>query len=188
MLFLQLPSEVAAQDLADLLPIDDTTALALERALLSTDESSRFRELSTALANNQNAASWALRTAETRLCRTINHVDEAAPWLCGHLETELADALTSDATDSAVNDIGWRLPLLATKLAETERRLSDFERRLEHEKLESLKELAYGASHEINNPLANIAARRKPFWKMKRLLSVNESCWPFIGRPCGHTK
>jgi hypothetical protein len=37
--------------------------------------------------------------------------------------------------------------------------LGDFERRLEHEKLESLKELAYGASHEINNPLANIAAR-----------------------------
>jgi signal transduction histidine kinase len=31
--------------------------------------------------------------------------------------------------------------------------------RLEHDKLEALKELAYGASHEINNPLANIAAR-----------------------------
>ena len=31
--------------------------------------------------------------------------------------------------------------------------------RLEQEKLASLKELAYGASHEINNPLANIATR-----------------------------
>ena len=30
---------------------------------------------------------------------------------------------------------------------------------LERRKLDSLKELAYGASHEINNPLANIAAR-----------------------------
>ncbi len=30
---------------------------------------------------------------------------------------------------------------------------------LERQKLEALKELAYGASHEINNPLANIAAR-----------------------------
>src|SRR5262245_43939179 len=37
--------------------------------------------------------------------------------------------------------------------------MSDFDERLEHEKLEALKELAYGASHEINNPLANIAAR-----------------------------
>jgi signal transduction histidine kinase len=30
---------------------------------------------------------------------------------------------------------------------------------LERAKLDALKELAYGASHEINNPLANIAAR-----------------------------
>ncbi len=34
-----------------------------------------------------------------------------------------------------------------------------FELRLEHLKLDAMKELAYGASHEINNPLANIAAR-----------------------------
>jgi signal transduction histidine kinase len=36
---------------------------------------------------------------------------------------------------------------------------AEFTACLEREKLESLKELAYGASHEINNPLANIAAR-----------------------------
>lgn len=34
-----------------------------------------------------------------------------------------------------------------------------FAERLERAKLDALKELAYGASHEINNPLANIAAR-----------------------------
>lgn len=32
-------------------------------------------------------------------------------------------------------------------------------KQLERQKLDALKELAYGASHEINNPLANIAAR-----------------------------
>lgn len=37
--------------------------------------------------------------------------------------------------------------------------MDEFERRLEQEKLAALKELAYGASHEINNPLANIATR-----------------------------
>ena len=34
-----------------------------------------------------------------------------------------------------------------------------FTARLQTEKLESMKQLAYGASHEINNPLANIASR-----------------------------
>ena len=35
----------------------------------------------------------------------------------------------------------------------------DFDETLKQEKLKSLKQLAYGASHEINNPLANIASR-----------------------------
>ena len=35
----------------------------------------------------------------------------------------------------------------------------DFSVQLERAKLDAMKELAYGASHEINNPLANIAAR-----------------------------
>jgi len=34
-----------------------------------------------------------------------------------------------------------------------------FEERLHQEKMASLKQLAYGASHEINNPLANISTR-----------------------------
>jgi signal transduction histidine kinase len=35
----------------------------------------------------------------------------------------------------------------------------DFDAALQQAKLDAMKELAYGASHEINNPLANIAAR-----------------------------
>ena len=37
--------------------------------------------------------------------------------------------------------------------------MDEFARRLEEEKLAAVVELAYGASHEINNPLANIATR-----------------------------
>ena len=37
--------------------------------------------------------------------------------------------------------------------------MDDFATAVEQEKLVAMKELAYGASHEINNPLANIAAR-----------------------------
>jgi signal transduction histidine kinase len=36
---------------------------------------------------------------------------------------------------------------------------NEFDQRLEAAKLDALKEFAYGASHEINNPLANIAGR-----------------------------
>ena len=40
-------------------------------------------------------------------------------------------------------------------------------RRLEQAKLEAMKELAYGASHEINNPLANIATRAQTLLKLE---------------------
>lgn len=39
---------------------------------------------------------------------------------------------------------------------------------LEREKLEALKELAYGAGHEVNNPLANIAARAQTLLEDER--------------------
>jgi signal transduction histidine kinase len=51
------------------------------------------------------------------------------------------------------------LPALLQKLARLRQLESDFQKSLETEKLESLKALAYGASHEINNPLANISTR-----------------------------
>jgi signal transduction histidine kinase len=43
-----------------------------------------------------------------------------------------------------------------------------FEARLERAKLEAMKELAYGASHEINNPLANISARAQTLLRDER--------------------
>lgn len=51
------------------------------------------------------------------------------------------------------------LPRLAERLARLEVLESEFQSMLETEKLEALKALAYGASHEINNPLANISTR-----------------------------
>ena len=52
-----------------------------------------------------------------------------------------------------------RLPAVLARLCQCEQLLADFDQRLEAAKLAALKELAYGAGHEINNPLANIAAR-----------------------------
>ena len=45
---------------------------------------------------------------------------------------------------------------------------SRFQAALEREKLESLRQLAYGAGHEINNPLANISARAQALLKEER--------------------
>ena len=55
--------------------------------------------------------------------------------------------------------VGSLLPALLQKLARLRELEDDFQKTLETEKLESLKALAYGASHEINNPLANISTR-----------------------------
>ncbi len=72
---------------------------------------------------------------------------------------DVADVAADWLSDSPV---AAALPALAAKLQRLNTLERDFERRLEHEKLESLKELAYGAGHEINNPLANISARADP--------------------------
>lgn len=51
------------------------------------------------------------------------------------------------------------LPRLLRKLARLADLEADFHRTLETEKLAALRVWAYGASHEINNPLANISTR-----------------------------
>jgi len=45
---------------------------------------------------------------------------------------------------------------------------SSIDERFEQAKLDAMKELAYGASHEINNPLANISARAQSLLRDER--------------------
>lgn len=66
-------------------------------------------------------------------------------------------ATLSDADFRAL--LAERIPDLAAKLVRLEVLETEFAAQLEREKLAALKELAYGASHEINNPLANISTR-----------------------------
>lgn len=158
MLSLRLPV-VDGEQSAVLLPLSEAAALAFERALLAADPILRCAEIEFALASDANAASWALRLAEIRTGRTVNHASEAARFLSFGLSAELSKALVPDDSAGDVQQVICRLPRLAARVHALETATTDFEKRLELEKLESLKELAYGASHEINNPLANIAAR-----------------------------
>jgi signal transduction histidine kinase len=84
-----------------------------------------------------------------RAAATVDSLDE--------LPGEAASA-TSNSTDEAHS---WAnlLPgvlALANRCGQLE---DEFQQTLQREKLLALKELAYGASHEINNPLANISSR-----------------------------
>jgi signal transduction histidine kinase len=60
---------------------------------------------------------------------------------------------------SDVPGAGRCLPVLIERLRELDRFAADFNNELRRQKLAALRAFAYGAGHEINNPLANIATR-----------------------------
>ena len=62
-------------------------------------------------------------------------------------------------------ELGGELLQRLARLAELE---ADFLTAVETAKLDALKEFAYGASHEINNPLANISARAQTLLQNER--------------------
>ena len=73
-----------------------------------------------------------------------------------------------------------RLACLTRKLTRLEQLENDFDTRLREEKVAALKEFAYGASHELNNPLANISSRAQTLLRdeddperCRRLASIN---------------
>jgi hypothetical protein len=72
------------------------------------------------------------------------------------------------------------LPGLVASLARLQELETNFNQSLHTAKLDSLKEFAYGAGHELNNPLANIASRAQTLLKdetdperRRRLAAIN---------------
>lgn len=66
------------------------------------------------------------------------------------------------------DDLAGSLPELLQLRQQLDVLTNGFQRELEREKLSSLRELAYGASHEINNPLANISTRAQTLLRDER--------------------
>jgi signal transduction histidine kinase len=170
MLYLRQARDPARGELSERVPVAELTAVGLERALLSTDEATRRREIAITLARDPAVTAWVMQAAQHDMERAVETIDEAINWLAGCLVTRLAAALAPqhENRSSAAGEIELRLPALVARFAEYEQRLADFNARLEHEKLEAMKELAYGAGHEINNPLANIAVRAQTLLKDER--------------------
>ncbi len=78
-------------------------------------------------------------------------------------------------------ELGAAVAERLARLADLE---TDFQAALEIAKLDALKELAYGASHEINNPLANISARAQTLLqderdpeRRRRLAAINSQAF-----------
>src|SRR5262245_23632973 len=120
MLFLQLAADGPPQDASARLPVDNAAGEFLERALLSADGTTRLAEVERALAADRNLANWALATAESRLGRTVNRLDQSAGWLAENLVTELAPVLRGLGAETPTDGIDWRLPALVKKLFDCE--------------------------------------------------------------------
>jgi signal transduction histidine kinase len=164
MLYLLQAASLESQAPTERVPVAELTAIGFERALLAPQLQLRRQELAKALSRDPAAMTWAAVTARKHLACAADSDDQVITWLAENLVTAIARSLTDEPMHTDT-DICKRLPQLAARLAEYESRLTDFDARLEHEKLEAMKELAYGAGHEINNPLANIAARAQTLLK-----------------------
>lgn len=119
-----------------------------QHPIVVTDES--LRALQQVLRGNSDASSI-LRDAmkaDAGLCDWIAAYVERAP--------ETSEALAEAFFRQTPERLGAVAIALVGQLAEEE---AGFAKRLESAKLDAMKELAYGASHEVNNPLANISGR-----------------------------
>jgi signal transduction histidine kinase len=105
------------------------------------------------------------------------HDSVATPGFARSLKASEAEAEKSGSESSGLGivpeawqhaiDAVWSKPLqspnalfrMTKKLRELEQFQEDFNRSLQEAKLAAVRDLAYGASHEVNNPLANIATR-----------------------------
>ena len=75
-------------------------------------------------------------------------------------------------------------PLLLQKLGRLRLLEEHFDETLQREKIAAMQQLAYGASHEINNPLANISSRAQTLVyderdseRRKKLLAINDQAF-----------
>lgn len=128
-------------------PLSEQTVAALIRSLLEEDDSQRVAELASVLRDDADLTGWVASAAD----KSGDAVDELVDWL----DTNAPDVLPVMAGGDPTACLA-RLGHVLARLRQLE---ADFESTLLREKLNAMKELAYGASHEINNPLANISTR-----------------------------
>jgi signal transduction histidine kinase len=134
------------------LPVPRQACLGLARAVLAkVDDAARWLAL---VGEDSAVAAW------------IAAVGKSPPLLFSRLAEDLVvGALPAGVRSAALAGVVGPAPealLLADaveRMREHERLSARFDDSLKAARLEAARELAYGAGHEINNPLANIATR-----------------------------
>jgi len=94
--------------------------------------------------------------------RWLKHILANSFRLDGFKINRLRKKSTLDATSlqwAQPDQLSTQVKPLIELAATTYQTKTEYQHQLETEKLAAMKQLAYGASHEINNPLANIATR-----------------------------
>ena len=168
-------------------PLSRLTVERLIGCLLAEDAEARAELLTLALTDDDALAIWCSCEASRLGDQSLRTVPDLARWLEPRILDLLVGSLgrgrtfaSDDRADESISSLSpacgsqdiapkaevlaepqqlSNLAALAQRLARLRTLEQDFHRTLEQEKLEGLKELAYGAGHEINNPLANISVR-----------------------------
>ncbi len=180
-----LPSFIGDDGTLRRWPLTEHTAEQLISALIA-DQAGRVKILREAFVRDPVLAEWIVCRAVQRGGPNFENANVSAEWLAEHLAEELTWHSAEEFSVVLPNEKRSRrepfeqLPQLAAKIRELESLQASFARQLEHLKLEALKNFAYGAGHELNNPLANIATRAQTLLKeesnperRRRLAAIN---------------
>lgn len=155
-------SEVPELTSPEPIGLSDAAAIGLASTLLSVEIAERTQGIEAILNAEPCFAEWAqqrrlaLVSKGNAAAEQVVSLPELAHWLAGNAWEALGEGVLGFASSEPLGQLLQRATLMQRRLAELE---AGFQETLLREKLASLRELAYGASHEINNPLANIATR-----------------------------
>jgi signal transduction histidine kinase len=137
------------------LPLDSAMGAALIQALLSS-AAERSALLQGLMESNPVFTAWCRSTAAAS-------GDIPSDNLSGWVSDRLPQLLTSlvRPLEQRIESPDWQslLRIVIEHARRSEILEANFDNAVQRAKLDALKELAYGASHEINNPLANISLR-----------------------------
>src|SRR5262245_14002548 len=107
-------------------PLSDSTAEALEQALLAVDAARAERLFAAAIDDDAAFGEWAVREAAA-LAGVVRVQAAVARWWCDRLAAKLADRLVTDEESRDFSHIEARLPPLVAKLQACEVALASFD-------------------------------------------------------------